>query len=751
MFGVAVPTEAGNGVVSVNQHETEIDTGCTYCPVESLLCTQGCTEDFGCRFNAPISSTNPPRTGYENASVETPPFSQIASGGADVDVFSYHVNPWTNNTNPPTVFRRWKGRACQALAEYTFSSRAKILSTDMPHVETLAGNNGDGSDVEFYLDLVCRDAATGTRRGRMHFEHYDRWLNERSEQGHCIDGWSSFVTRSRNTLTKIADRAANCGVDHHPNGLLFRGTQTSPNNRHKLYFTQPRGATNTPATVLKGYGYMGALGAGERLDAAKYFRILGWKGVNLTRVWAVERWNGRVDVDALCPTDQSEGPTPFLGTWAPAPPNGPGGDYDLAELNPVFFRTLRRFAQEAADRGVVVQLSLYEVHGLLNYPLDEGQTACPGRFDDSPYNTAHNNNGYVGATPSNCGLCPDSSPFAGEEADARSGNCKGPNGFVQNANLQANHLAYVRRVAEEVGGMGNVMFEIINEAMAGLDWWNLSPRGDAWQLLQAENIKKALPIQVARDAFNDAWPVGGGMSRIPFSLHQRVPDQRVNIGTPGDLWSASNVRVVQSKDQVNDPSGQTPWTNSWLGYATPNGDAGSMSMWGLLPFPEPPTWTDLNVRAKLKGTAGSVSLSVAKQYGESVVVSFHPASGTLQLWEIGGCLAACDHGTINVSNPAESHEVRLKLTRQSANQYLATVFLDGEETTLANVPVALTSQTGGISTVGFSGSIGGTVGTPYPPGTHEVDNFEATYICLTCDAAVGYDPGPVEQDSSEGV
>ncbi len=176
-----------------------------------------------------------------------------------------------------------------------------------------------------------------------------------------------------------------------------------------------------------------------------------------------------------------------------------------------------------------------------------------------------------------------------------------------------------------------------------------------------------------------------------------------------------------------------------------------MSMSGSLPFSQPPLWTDLNVRAKLKGSTGSASLSVAKQYGESVVVSLHPATGTLQLWEIGSCLAACDHGTINVTDPTESHEVRLEPTRQGANQFLATVFLDGEETTLANVPVALDAQSGGIHSVGFSGSIGGTVGTPYPPGTHEIDNFEATYVCLTCEAAAGYDPGPVEQEANEGI
>lgn len=273
-LGLAAPVEAGVGVITVNQHETQIDTGCNYCPVGSTLCTQACTEDSGCRYNAPATSTNPPRTGYENG-IDTPPYSQIASGGADIDVFSYHVNPWTNSTNPPTVFRRWKGRGCQALAEYTFSGRPKILSTDMPHVETLASNSADGSDVQFYVDLVCRDAATGTRKGRVHFETYDRWLNAESEAGQCIEGWSSFVTRSRNALNAIAN--ASCGVDHHPNGTLIR-------NGNKLNFSQLRGVTNAPLTILKGYCFMGALGAGARLDAKSYFRVLGWKNVNLTRV-----------------------------------------------------------------------------------------------------------------------------------------------------------------------------------------------------------------------------------------------------------------------------------------------------------------------------------------------------------------------------------------------------------------------------------------------------------------------------------
>ncbi len=548
-FGLALPVEAGIGVVTVNQHgpnEPNDHGDCTYCPQNSGLCPQGCPGDnppAGCRYIAPADFNN---------GAEALPNPDNSSEWPEIDAFSHHVNPWRPSTGSPD-WRRWRGRFCQAIAEYSPSGRPKILSTDMAGVEVRHG--GDGSDVEFYLDLICKDAALTGRKGRLHFEHYDRYLNGHSEAGSCIDGWSSFPTKSRNALAKIKARAANCGVDHHPNGLLFRGTQISPNNRHKLYFTQPRGEVNTPATVLKGYGYMGALAAGERLDAESYFRILGWNGVNFTRVWAVERWNGRVE--STCAPEQSEGPTPFVGTWKPAPPHGPGGDYNLDQQNPDFYKRLRSFMQEAADRGVVVQLSLYDIHGLLNYPFDpQTETECPGRFDDSPYNALHNNNGYISSTPSYCGPC--SSAFGGDATEGRSGSCKGPNGFVTNSNLQANHLAYVRRVADEVGGMGNVMFEIINEAMAGLDWWDTNPRGDDWQLLQAVNFKKALPVQVARDAFNDEW-----LSGKTVILHWLV------VSPTGDSRVRTSGRQATSKSSRSEMSTTTRRSGPTVGSATP--------------------------------------------------------------------------------------------------------------------------------------------------------------------------------------
>lgn len=75
------------------------------------------------------------------------------------------------------------------------------------------------------------------------------------------------------------------------------------------------------------------------------------------------------------PPTGSEGVTPFAGTFA--------GGYNLGEDSPIFYDRLRRFAQEGADRGVVVQLSLFDKHGLICPAID-------GRYKDSPYKNGNN-------------------------------------------------------------------------------------------------------------------------------------------------------------------------------------------------------------------------------------------------------------------------------------------------------------------------------------------------------------------------
>lgn len=709
-----VRAHAGNGIISVNQHETVQDNGCTYCPDGNAFCPEGCPNDGSsdCRYDQASDYA---------AGSEMPPYASIANqpAGSNVDVFSYHVNPWRSSGG---VLRRWRGRFCQALAEYDFKDRPKILSTDMRYVEA----DGSGDDVAFYLGLVCDDAAEGSRAGRTHFEHFDRYIDARSQQGHCISSWGHFDQFSRNAINAIS--SASCDVDHFPNGTLTRGAIT-PGGFSKLHFSRPRATQNpNPVTTLKGFGYMGALAAGERLDATKYFRILAWKKVNLTRVWAVEQWTGLVPEPDLCASEnEPEGPTPFDGTM---------GSYELDTPNSTFYSRLREFAQAAADRGVVVQFSLYDVHGLLNY----GQACWDGRFHDSPYNLDNNTTspGYIGASPSDCAcsqLGEEPAPLQGEMD--RTSPCEAPHGFVQHAGLQANHLVFVRRVAEEVGGMGNVMFEIINEAVAGLDWTATTPTNAAWQSQQAENLRKALPIRVARDAFNDDWTSG---SNRDFPLAGRKPDRGVS-GT--DTWTASNVQIMQARDLVND-GGTTISTDNWLGYATSAGQASSMS--ASLPFGEPKDWTSLNVRAQLEASAGSLQIGVSKPYGESLHLELSAEKGTLQLWEVGGgCLAFCDHGTISVSDPTGAHEVRLKLVRQTGPQLLATVYLDGAETSLANIPLELNSQSGSLTHAFFAGS--GDFGVPYPVNTGKVDSFEAAYTCLSCAANTGDNWA----DSGDGV
>ena len=148
-----------------------------------------------------------------------------------------------------------------------------------------------------------------------------------------------------------------------------------------------------------------------------------------------------------------------------------------------------------------------------------------------------------------------------------------------------------------------------------------------------------------------------------------------------------------------------------------------------------------------------MGFDISMATGGSIGVTFRPADGTLELWGTGSaCFQMCSYGSINVPDPTtQTHEVRLKLMRESATELLATVYLDGAATAWTEVEISIDPGSSPFNEVGFAGSIGGSLGAPYPPGTHRVDNFEATYTCLTCASATGDEPGPVEGEESEGT
>ncbi len=289
---------------------------------------------------------------------------------------------------------------------------------------------------------TCRDPTRGAR------------IAGAADLPQCVDGPAKVGSGSLRKL--LGDTASELA----PNGILSRSGDTL------------RWSPSGSAIKLAGYGWTGAL-VGQTFDMPGFLAALkaaGSRGINLTRVWAIDQWTAfQVGCDAApaCAKTPPLGLTPF----ASAP------SYDLSRDNPAFYQRLRQFSQEAADRGVVVQLSLFSKSGLV-------EDAAGGGWSKSPYNDANNlQNFLAGPAPPSAFVAWTGTPAIGEI-----------------------HRRYIKRVVEEVGGVGNLIFEIINEARRA-DW---PDDGDAdtlsemeeWQSLAIAEVHANLPVAVARDAFN---------------------------------------------------------------------------------------------------------------------------------------------------------------------------------------------------------------------------------------------------------
>lgn len=328
---IASPGFAGRRLVTANLHPTaHANNPCSFEPEE-------CPEDI-----------SPP---LENLAA----FDRLGGG-------AFHV--------------RFDCQVVKARCEYAHNGRTKILSSDVKDTRP--------EDVQRWIqfeEILTRDHEVG----QIHFEHFDR----------CLSRWAGAGNAILNPLGSVDDfpTAAECenlqppifigpramlewmrddsGASATETRLLQNGTLlTQSGSPRKLRWKAfEAGTFDEDPKRLVGLGYMGALAAGDsRLAIGPYMRALRDHNVNLTRVWSVEQWTG------LPPTG-SEGVTPFAGTFA--------GDYNLGEDSPVFYDRLRRFAQEGADRGVVVQLSLFDKHGLICPAID-------GRYKDSPYKNGNN-------------------------------------------------------------------------------------------------------------------------------------------------------------------------------------------------------------------------------------------------------------------------------------------------------------------------------------------------------------------------
>lgn len=329
-----------------------------------------------------------------------PPLAALADLPC-VDVNAYHVSS--------------RDEVVAALA-YPGYGRPRILSDD-------AGDVGHNET----KDWIVRACEAGE-----HYEHFDGPVGPAAMSGETIDAPDDFPPASRDVLAFIRDES--CASDLDPGGTLSRdGTEL-------LWNGEP--------VSLVGHSWMGAV-AGRNFDVEGYLDVLAAHRVNLTRVWVVEQWTA-LAVDAAGAPAFANAALPFAGDLAQ-------GTVDLRAMDRDYLDRLRAFVRAASERGIVVQLTLFDRHGLLN----EGDRW--GGWRGSPYNR-ENNSGDLFAPGPEGRAPPDFVALCRPNlTDRPPPDCP----------VQALHFELVRRVRDAVAGTGNVILEVMNEPVA--EEWGEEP------------------------------------------------------------------------------------------------------------------------------------------------------------------------------------------------------------------------------------------------------------------------------------
>lgn len=201
-------------------------------------------------------------------------------------------------------------------------------------------------------------------------------------------------------------------------------------NPHLLEY---RGETFVGRTFGEHYGSV----IHADFDFVRYLDSLHADGLNLTRLVLLGFKSSSAQSPLAPPAER------FLQPWQRSMSGGLAldglGKWDFTQWNEAYFSRLRDFMQACRDRGIVVEVCLFNTF----YDTD------PGSWTSSPFHPSNNVQGYG-----------PSSQFDAMRA--------------VNANLTAAQEQAVRRIVRELNGFGNVYYEIQNEP-----FWNQPGTGDA--------------------------------------------------------------------------------------------------------------------------------------------------------------------------------------------------------------------------------------------------------------------------------
>lgn len=617
-----------------------------------------------------VISVNLHRVGGSGCPGDALPSGLPASGY--IDAISYHSNGDTS-------------------AQSTCRVNAALASSDYGKPKLIASDGGvwTNADASCWIDKVVRaqptsGCTTDPNGFAAHYEHYERFFNKGAcqdlalgcvasasscnafaypQEGDTIAGVSTLPQCSAGTTSQaLRTKLGNTASVVLPNGRLFRSARD-------FCWTWDSAATSCADPMrLMGYSWMGAL-TGLNFQLEAYLDALkgyGTNGINLTRVWAIEQWTAmQVECTSGCSPSML---TPF---------NRASGRYNLNVPNPVFYARLRALAQTAADRGVVVQLTLFDKHGLIK-PHEAG------RWQVSPYKRCNNWQDYyllnaLPGCPTACTACP-----------AQSGVCdsctKPRPDFIYWAEtdppIGAVHRAYLRNVAREVGGIGNVMLEIFNEARGDVDW----PMADleGFQASVAYELRRQLPTLTVRDAFNgESAPPGG------LLLDGRSSDT-------GHVWAADNAEIVPMASNAR----------YQLGRVVSEERLGVLGMSGSLPIPT--NRRSYSVRANLSRSRGQIGIGL-QDTGGALAVLYNGTTFSL-VRRVGSATTTLGTWSAALAQP----HVRLDADLVTG---MATVYVDSERRFEVQVTDGIPTESGYF--VGWVPN-----GERYLATEGAVDNFE---------------------------
>ncbi|MGH3243010.1 MAG: DUF6298 domain-containing protein [Spirillospora sp.] len=285
-----------------------------------------------------------------------------------------------------------------------------------------------------------------------------------------------------------------------PGGAAGPLTVSSANPR---YFSVRRGGRERPVyltgtnlwnNVQDGAGFHTCDRPGPEFSWTAYLEFLRSRRLNFVRAWRWEHFRFKL------PPDLDTG-GPYCVTPQPWPRTGPGKahdgrpKFDLSRFDQAYFDRLRTRVVKAREQGVYVSVMLFE--GFCAHLCDSA-TIMAGH----PFDGRNNVNGID----------------IGSIRDYQSGSVS--------PGVLALQRAYVRKVVDTVGDLGNVLYEVANESWRGSVSWQY----DLIRYVKRYEAAKRLPAHpVGMSAIwpdgNDEWlfasPADWVMPGFPATGHYR--------------------------------------------------------------------------------------------------------------------------------------------------------------------------------------------------------------------------------------